>query len=137
MSRYLIVDDNSEVRSVLRSILSQALDDGALVIDDADDATSALDHIRASPYDLVLLDIGLGDQGGLSVLKKVHRERPQQAVLMVSMQPEDLYARTCLKMGASGYLEKRHAMRELTTAVTKIGGGGQYMSKHVAALLTR
>jgi DNA-binding NarL/FixJ family response regulator len=52
----------------------------------------------------------------------------QEAVLILSMYPEDRYAVRALKAGASGYLTKESAPEELVSAIRKVAGGGRYVT---------
>ncbi len=71
----------------------------------------------------MLLDISLPDRSGIEVLKQIKKEKPELAVLMLSMHREDQYAIRSLKAGAAGYLTKQSAPRELVTAIRQVAAG--------------
>jgi DNA-binding NarL/FixJ family response regulator len=81
---------------------------------------------------VLLLDISLPDRNGIEVLKQIKKEKPELAVLMLSMHREDQYAIRALKAGASGYLTKQSAPKELVTAIRQVGGGLKYISAALA-----
>jgi DNA-binding NarL/FixJ family response regulator len=80
----------------------------------------------------MLLDISMPDRNGIEVLKQIKQERPELAVLMLSMHREDQYAIRALKAGAAGYLTKQSAPRELVTAIRQVAAGQKYVSAALA-----
>ena len=72
---------------------------------------------------------------GLDVLKQVHQEFPKLPVLIVSTYPEKQYALRCLRLGASGYLNKGVDPSELIAAIRKVAQGGMFVSPTVAETL--
>lgn len=80
----------------------------------------------------MLLDISMPDRSGIEVLKQIKKEKPELAVLMLSMHREDQYAIRSLKAGAAGYLTKQSAPRELVTAIRQVAGGLKYISPALA-----
>jgi two-component system invasion response regulator UvrY len=69
------------------------------------------------------------------VLKQVKSEKPELAVLMLSMHREDQYAIRALKAGAAGYLTKQSAPRELVSAIRQVAAGQRYVSPALAQAL--
>ena len=124
--RFLIVDDIPQMRLELGKILRQGFND-SVEIEESGDANSAMEHIRCRHFDIVLIDISLGESSGFNLLKQVRSERPDQPVLICSIYPEKMFASASQKLGAAGYLEKRFAMSELAVAVRKILICGKYV----------
>ena len=81
---------------------------------------------------MLLLDISLPDRNGIEVLKQIKSEKPELAVLMLSMHREDQYAIRSLKAGAAGYLTKQSAPRELVNAIRQVAAGQKYVSPALA-----
>ena len=133
MIKVLSVDDHKIVREGLKQILAETSD--IKVVDEAKDGAEAFSKVRENDYDVVLLDIALPDTDGLEVLKLVKKEKAKQAVLMLSMYPEEQYAVRALKAGAAGYLTKDTASEELITAIRKIAKGGKYVTLSLAEKL--
>src|ERR671930_24930 len=104
MKRILIVDDHEVVRDGVKRILDKP--PGAASFGEASTAAEALNLVREQDWDVVLLDLSLGDRDGLEVLKELKRIRPRLPVLILSMHSEELFARRALKAGASGYITK-------------------------------
>lgn len=131
MHKILVVDDHAVVRQGIISILERSLP-SAFVCDEAATAPEAEAKLSAGHYDVVLLDLSMPGQSGLDLLGKLHGERPELRVLVVSMHPEEQYAVRALSLGAAGYLTKESAPAELVLAVNKVLAGGRYISSSLA-----
>jgi two-component system, NarL family, invasion response regulator UvrY len=133
MINVLIVDDHAMFREGLKQILGKHSD--MHVGGEAGSAGEALDKIRAGNFDVILLDISLPGQSGLDILNRIKTERPAQAVLILSMHPEDQYAVRMFKAGASGYITKESAADDLVLALRRVASGGKYISSGLAERL--
>ena len=131
MIRVLIVDDHAVVRRGLRELLAET---GAVSVGEAATAVEAMERI-GEPWDLVILDLNLPGRGGLDLLVEVKRECPALPVLVLTVYSEDQYAIRALRLGAAGYLTKESAPEQLLEAVTKVIGGGRYVSPSLAEKL--
>jgi two-component system, NarL family, invasion response regulator UvrY len=125
----LLVDDHPVVRQGIARILAAEIPD--LRLGDAVDSVSALAHLRATPCDLILLDLTLPGDSGLVLLRKVRREFPAVPVLIVSMHPVDQFAQRALQAGAVGYVSKDSDPQEIVQAVRQALAG----ERHVPAEL--
>ena len=133
MIQVLIADDHAILRRGLKEILMRELE-GA-VCGEAKDATETLSCIEHGDWDLVILDITMPGRSGLEVLRDLKTARPKLPVLVLSMHPEDQYARRLLKAGASGYMNKEGVPEDLVKAVRKVLAGGRYVSPALAEQL--
>lgn len=133
MIRLLICDDHALVREGFKQILAEVPD--LRVAGEAAEGPEAIQQIRHGGIDVVLLDIALPGRDGLDVLKQVHQEFPKLPVLIVSTYPEKQYALRCLRLGASGYLNKSVDPIELIAAIRKVAQGGMFVSPTVAETL--
>ena len=129
----LIADDHAVVRRGLKDILVETIP-GANFIEAAN-GNEVLARLIGSHASLVILDINMPGRGGLDVLGDINRTYPRLPVIMLSMQPEELYAVRCMRAGASAYINKSCAPEELAHAARKILAGGRYISQHLAELL--
>jgi DNA-binding NarL/FixJ family response regulator len=98
------------------------------VCGEAEDATSALEAIRESTPDFVILDISLDGRDGLELLKTLRVGHPNLPVLVLSMHDESVYAERSLRAGANGYIMKQEAADKVITAIRQILGGDVYLS---------
>jgi DNA-binding NarL/FixJ family response regulator len=128
--KVFIADDHAIVREGLKQILAETRD--IVVAGEAENGLDAIKLFRKSGCHVMLLDISLPDRSGIDVLKQLKKEKPELAVLMLSMHREDQYAIRSLKAGAAGYLTKQSAPRELVTAIRQVGAGLKYISPALA-----
>lgn len=128
--RILIVDDHTVVRRGLKEILVEEFPHAEF--GEAADGPQALQLVRKHRWHVVVLDIRMPGMSGLDVLKNIKNVRPKLPVLILSMCPEDQYAKRALKAEASGYLTKETASEELVKAVKKVRAGGRYVSASLA-----
>jgi two-component system, NarL family, invasion response regulator UvrY len=133
MIRVLIADDHAILRRGLREILTRELDN--VLCGEAENARQLLAEVETRVWDLVILDITMPGRSGVDVLRDLQRTRPRLPVLVLSMHPEDQYAKRMLKAGASGYLNKESAPEELIRAIRKVLAGGRYVSAQLAEKL--
>lgn len=133
MTSVLIVDDQPLVRRGLHEMLSD--DPSIAAIGEAPNAALALALARARAWDIVILDIGLPDASGVSVLRKLRRERPAQRIIMFSFHTAPSVVRLCLRAGAAGYVAKDAGPDELLDAVRTVLAGRVYVSRTVAEAL--
>jgi two-component system, NarL family, invasion response regulator UvrY len=130
MARVVIVEDHPTVREGVKRILSGGTEFS--VVGEAADGEEALDILRNTPCDVVILDITLPKKDGLEVLSQMKLEMPGKPVLVLSMHPEDEYASRMLHAGAHGYITKDAACADLLGALRKVARGGRYMSSALA-----
>ncbi len=128
--KVFIADDHAIVREGLKQILAETRD--IVVAGEAENGLDAIKLFRKSECQVMLLDISMPDRSGIEVLKQIKKEKPELAVLMLSMHREDQYAIRSLKAGAAGYLTKQSAPRELVTAIRQVAGGLKYISPALA-----
>src|SRR4030042_1749971 len=107
MIKVLIADDHPIVRQGLKQILLEEAD--IEVFGEAQNSQEVLDLVRHQDWDIVILDITMPGRGGLDVLKELKTQHPKLPILVLSMHPEDQYAKRALKAGAAGDLTKGSA----------------------------
>ena len=124
------MDDHAIVREGLQRILADAFPEASF--GQAQSAQEAVDEVRRSHWNLVILDISMPGRGGLEALKEIHEISPRLPVLMMTMYAEDQYAVRAFRAGAAGYINKGSAPETLIGAVKKVLGGGRYVSPALA-----
>ncbi|TDK68579.1 response regulator [Sapientia aquatica] len=129
----IIADDHAIVREGLKQILADTKD--IVVKGEAETGNSTIKLCREHEFNVLLLDISLPDKSGIEVLKQIKKEHPAIAVVMLTMHPEEQYAIRALKAGASGYLNKQSAPKELVTAIRQVAVGLKYINASVAQQL--
>lgn len=131
--RVLIADDHAVFRRGLKETLAEAFP--KVTFGEASTAQETLDHARRQDWDVAILDISMPGKSGLDILDDLKRLRPRLPILLLSMHPEQQFARRALKAGAAGYLTKDGVPEELKEAIKKIVGGGRYVSATLAERL--
>src|SRR5437868_10761310 len=132
--KVLIVDDHAILRAGVREMLAD--EDDLQVVGEAGSAEEALQLLRnGTQVDVVVLDITLPGQSGIELLKQLRRDRPELAILVLSMHPERSFAVRLMRAGANGYVPKMIVPEELVKAVRAVGTGRRYITPIVAELL--
>jgi len=131
--RILIADDHPIVRQGLKQAIADSSD--MVVAGEACDGQEVLEQVRKNDYDVVLLDISMPGGNGLDILKQLKSQKPELAILVLSMHPEEQYAVRVLKAGASGYITKARAPEELISAIRTVAFGRKYVSSSLAQKL--
>ena len=111
--RLLIAEDEKN----LNKILAQQLRDNGYSVDACFDGEDALDHIRMTDYDGVILDIMMPKLDGLEVLKKMRADRIDTPVLFLTARDSVADRVEGLDLGADDYLTKPFAFEELLARV--------------------
>lgn len=116
----LIVDDHPLICQAIRQALASV---GFETLGETADGVDALRMIETLKPDIVILDIGLEKLDGLTVLKRITRERLDTRVLVYSSQTKETYATRCLQAGASGFVSKSEPIGKLMKAIETIAEG--------------
>lgn len=133
MMRVLIADDHAIFRLGLKDLLTEEF--GKITFGEARNAEETLDQVRKLNWEIIILDISMPGKSGLDILDEIKRVRPKLPILLLSMHPEEQFARRALKSGAAGYLTKESVPEELKKAVRKALAGGRYVSSALAEKL--
>jgi DNA-binding NarL/FixJ family response regulator len=126
-----VVDDHAMVRAGVRAELGDAVD----VVGEAPDVPTAVEGIRATRPDVVLLDVHLPGGGGLGVLEALRAELPdvKWLALSVSDAAEDVIA--VIRAGARGYVTKTISGPDLLDAVRRVADGDVVFSPRLAGFV--
>jgi DNA-binding NarL/FixJ family response regulator len=127
----LIVDDHPIVRQGLAQLINQEND--LLVCAQAEDAHQAMQAIRESGPDMVIVDISLKETSGVELIKDLKIQYPDLPVLTLSMHDETVYGERALRAGARGYIMKQEATEKVVTAIRRVLAGEVYVSDGMAA----
>jgi two-component system invasion response regulator UvrY len=130
MKRILIIDDHEVLRDGVKRVFDEQ--PPVATFGEASTLQEALKLVREQDWDVVVLDISLGDRNGLEVLKELKQLRPGLPVLILSMHSEEQYARRAFKAGAAGYITKDSPRAELVRAINRVAEGRRYVSQALA-----
>ncbi len=130
-----IVDDHSIVRSGLRQYFEDESD--LQVVGEAASGGEAIDLVRKTEMDVLLMDLSMPGQTGIDALAMIRAKAPDLAILILSGYPEEHYALNLIRQGASGYLSKQCEPSEIVAAIRTVAQGRRYITPAVAELLAQ
>jgi DNA-binding NarL/FixJ family response regulator len=138
-TRILVADDHAVVRHGLRLLLDREPD--LIVVAEAADGAQAVDlaveSALSAQIDLVILDIAMPRMTGLQAARELARRRPGLPMLILSMYDNDQFLFEALRAGASGYVLKSGADRDIVTACRVATSGGCFLYPSAVTTLAR
>jgi two-component system, NarL family, response regulator NreC len=133
--RVVLVDDHAIVRTGLKAVLAEAGD--IAVVGEAsggNEAVALLGHVAA---DVAVMDLSMSDGDGLAATAAITTGGVGPRVLVLTMHAEEAYLEAVLEAGASGYLGKTTADRDLVEAVRAVARGEIYVQPSAARVLAQ
>ena len=128
--RILIADDHEVVAEGLKHLVEAQSD--LQVVATVGDGREAVRVAKETEPDVVLMDLSMPELNGADATRAIIDARPECRVIVLSMYAEREYVRRALKAGATGYVVKRSAAKELVDAIRAVHGGQRYLSPRVA-----
>jgi len=137
MIRVLVVDDQDLVRLGLRTLFDS--EDGLELVGEAADGLAALDQVRRTRPDVVLMDIRMPGIDGLEATRRIAAdpELSDVKVIMLTTFEHDEYVFEAIRNGASGFLLKNTPPQALLEAVRTVADGGALLAPTVTMTLIR
>lgn len=134
-TRVLLADDHAVVRSGLRAVLDGETD--ITVVAEAADGQEALEKTLSHEIDLAILDVSMPKLTGLQAAAELHRRQPETKVLILSVHDNEQYFFEALRAGASGYVLKSAANRDLVEACRAAMRGEPFLYPRAITALVR
>jgi DNA-binding NarL/FixJ family response regulator len=134
-ARTLLADDHAMVRRGLRLVLEEEPD--FTVVDEVGDGLAALERGTRPDVDLAVLDVAMPRMTGLRAARELTRRRPGLRIVMLSMYDHEEYLFEALRAGASGYVLKSMADRDLLTACRAAMRGESFLYPGAESALVR
>ena len=125
-----IVEDSDKLRETLVRVLNRA--DGFRCASNYANAEDALKDLQQAKPDVVLMDINLPGMNGVECVRQLKKIAPEIQVMMLTVYEDTENIFDALAAGASGYMLKRTAGRELLEAIGEVKRGGSPMTTHIA-----
>jgi len=119
--KILIVEDSKLVRKRLIDMLSKV--GGVEICGHAVGRSEALEALRLTKPDIVILDIRLVDGNGIEVLEGIKKERPSSVVIMFTNYPYPQYRKKCMDAGASFFFDKSSEFEKVGEVIEKLAAG--------------
>jgi len=130
--KILIVDDHVLIRQALRSVLTQLREDATVL--EAGDSREATNLVAEhADIGLILLDLGLPDRDGFSLLAELRERHPATSVVVLSAQQDRASVVKALDLGALGFIPKSAQRDVMLTAMQLVFAGGIYIPPEILA----
>ena len=130
MLKILIVDDHELVSTGISLVLQNVA--GLHVVGCASSGEAAIAQTKELLPDIVLMDVHMPGIGGLGATKEIKRLHPKVKVIAISALDDNPYPSKLIEAGASGYLTKGAAAKEMLEAIQQVAAGKHYISGAVA-----
>jgi len=127
--KILLVDDHAILRAGLCRILKEDLQ---ALVGEAANGDEALQQLELAAWDIVLLDISLPGRSGLDLLPDIRVLYPNIRVIMLSSFDDTQFVMRSFRDGASAFLTKEKAARELIQAIQSVMKGRRYITPELA-----
>ncbi len=124
--KVLLAEDHTIVRKGLRALLDQEVD--IEVVDEAEDGREAVQKVEQLQPDIVLMDISMPSMNGLEATRQIKKRFPEVKVIILTVHTNEEYIFEILQAGASGYLIKKAAPKELISAIQAVYKGNSFLS---------
>jgi DNA-binding NarL/FixJ family response regulator len=134
-TRIVLADDHAMVRRGLRLVLDSEPD--LEVVGEAEDGAAAIELCLQENVDLAVLDVTMPRMTGLQAARELHKRRPELRILILSMHDNEQYLYEALKAGASGYVLKSAADRDLVGACRAAMRGEPFLYPGAVTALIR
>jgi DNA-binding NarL/FixJ family response regulator len=122
----LLIDDHPLILSALQTVIRGLRADVVLVT--AETAKEAREALAAGPaFDLVLLDLHLGDADGFELLAELREAHPSLSVVVISASDRSVDIMRAIELGAMGFVPKRASNEQLFAALNMVMSGGIYV----------
>ena len=129
----MLADDHKILREALRSVLERETD--IAVVAEASNGIETLQTAKQKLPQIVVMDIGMPDMGGIEVTRRLHAENPEIRVLALSTFFDRRIVMQMLEAGASGYVAKSAGGDELLRGIREVAAGKTYLSPEIAAVV--
>jgi DNA-binding NarL/FixJ family response regulator len=133
--RVVLADDHAVVRAGVKAVLGSAKD--IQVIGEASNGRDAVAMVERLNPDVIVMDLSMGEMDGITATRELVAKETKTRILILTMHSEDAYLVKVLEAGASGYLVKSAADRELVDAVRAVAHGDMYMQPSATRALAK
>lgn len=125
-ARIVIVDDHPTMREGLIKVIEREAD--LQIGGEAADARETMAIVEATRPDVVLVDLSLGNENGIELIKDLRTRYPLSLVLVHSMHEDSVYAGRALRAGARGYVAKSEPTENVLKAIREVLSGEIYLN---------
>ncbi len=133
MKKILVADDHSVVRFGLKIIIKENFP--GREVHEAFNGKMVMEEMQQNKFELLLLDLVMPDTDSGALMQWITSHYPETKILIVSMNPENLYGKRYLQLGAQGYLKKVAEQDEMIRAIETVLNGKKYVSEELTGLI--
>ena len=131
--RVAVIDDHPIVRIGVRLMLEA--EENLTCVGEAGSVSEAIDLVETESPDIIVLDLWMGGNDGLELVRNLHAIAPDMDLLIYSMNDELIYGPRVLRAGAAGYVMKDSGLAELSKAIRSVCDGERYVSARLSQSL--
>lgn len=132
-TRVLLADDHPLVRAGVRRVIEAVTH--LECIGETGSGAETLRFLRATPVDVLILDLNMPDGDGFSVLREASTVAPDTRIVVLTMHAQPEYVTRAVREGANGYLLKDLAVQDLVAAIDSVMAGGSFFSERAQRAL--
>ncbi|MCC6370810.1 MAG: response regulator transcription factor [Bacteroidia bacterium] len=132
MIKILLVEDHKLVRQAWRNLLITK--QNFKIIGEAETGDEALEFVRNTTPDIILLDINLKGENGSRIIPTLCNILPHPKIIIVSMNSEYSFVKSMFKLGVKGYITKNATMDDMLIGIVEVANGGSYLSQDMKTL---
>lgn len=129
MSTILIADHHPITREGITNLLSNNQD--LEVVGNVSTGNELFKFLKNKIPDVLIMEIDLPELNGITALRTIKSQFPGIKMLVFTCHPEEMYALSAIKAGASGYLSKTVSTENLQQAIQQVARGGIYLNKNI------
>lgn len=127
--RIVLVEDHTMIREIIKKYIEEV--PGLTVVGELSDGLEALDFLKHSVPDMLILDLSMPHLPGLEATKLIKNLYPSVKILILTMHKTKMHVTQALASGADGYIVKENAWPDLIVAIETIRAGKNYISSLV------
>lgn len=127
MIKVLVVDSHPIIRTGLNLLFATSPE--IEVIGTVGSGIDIFEFVRRHQVDVIVSEIDLPELNGITAMRAIKKEHQSIKVVIFSHQPEEIYAISSIKAGASGYVHKSASTDTIKTAILKVHAGGMYLTE--------
>lgn len=133
LKRIIIADDHAVVRTGLQMILDETTD--LSICGEASNGYELIEKLKTDHYDLVILDISMPGKDTIDLLKEIQATWVRLPVVILSMNPDEIYAVRMIRNGASAYINKETDPQQIITILRVVLSGKKYFTQQQSEML--
>lgn len=130
MIKVLVADNHPIVRIGLKNVLQD--NEVVEIIGNVTTTSELFRFLIGTQPDVIILEMDIPEVNGITALRRIKKDFPDIKIIIFSTQPEEVYALSTIKAGASGYISKTASLETIVTAIFKVAEGGMFITNELA-----